>query len=130
MSVSAFSISVVSYLEVVEHLNGKEDNDRDKSQNRQTGNQEAQPSLTSLCASWPARSFCKQVFAMPRILQDIRGIERASSGGCALDPLLALALLLRLSQLRGFLDLTLQFFHLATQLFFLFRELILFRRYR
>src|ERR1700730_7135830 len=88
LSVSAFSISVVSYLEVVEHLNGKEDNDRDKSQNRQTGNQEAQPSLTSLCASWPARSFCKQVFAMPRILQNIRGIERASSGGCALDPLL------------------------------------------
>ena len=88
------------------------------------------PSLTPLCAPWPARTLRKQILAMPRILKNIRGIEWAPARGCALDSLLALAFLLGLSQLWRFLDLALQFFHLATQLFFLFRELVLFRRYR
>ena len=51
--------------------------------------------------------------------------KRAAPSGGALDSLLALAFLFGLSQLRGFLDLALQFFHLATQLFLLFRELVL-----
>jgi hypothetical protein len=115
---------------VIEHLNCKEDYDCDESQDRQTGNQQAQASLTPLRPSWAAWALREQVFSVPRILQDIRGIERASSRGCTVDPFLALTFLLGLSQLRGFLDLALQFFHLATQLFFLFRKLVLFRRYR
>jgi hypothetical protein len=43
---------------------------------------------------------------------------------------LSLPFLLGLRQLWGFLNLALQFLHLATQLFFLFRELVLFRRNR
>jgi hypothetical protein len=115
---------------VIEHLDRKEDHDRDKSQDRQTGNQQAQSSLAPLRAPWSARSFRKQILTMAGILQDIRGIEWAPSRRCALDPLLTLALLFGLCQLRGFLNLALQFFHLATQFFLLFRELVLFRRYR
>jgi hypothetical protein len=115
---------------VIEHLNRKEDNDCDKSQDGQTGNQQAQASLTPLRPSWAAWALRKQILTVPRILEDVRRIEWASPRGCTVDPFLPLTFLLGLSQLWGFLDLALQFFHLATQLFFLFRKLVLFRRYR
>ena len=60
--------------EMVEHLDREKDYYRDESQNRQTGNQQTQSRLSTLSAPGPARAFRKQIFAVPRILQDIRRI--------------------------------------------------------
>jgi hypothetical protein len=62
-----------------------------------------------------------------RILQNIGGIERAAPGRSTRDPLLSLAFFFGLSQFGSFLDRSLQFFHLPTQLFFFFCELVFFR---
>ena len=62
------------YSEVIEHLNRQKDNERNESQDGQTGNQQAQSGLTPLCASRPAWALREQILAMPRILQDVRGI--------------------------------------------------------
>jgi hypothetical protein len=112
---------------MIEHLDRKKDYYRGQSQNRQTGNQQPQPRLSTLSASWPARAHRKQIFAMPRVLQNIRRIERASPCGRARDPFLALTFLLGLSQLWSFLDLALQFFHLPAQFFLSLHKLLLFR---
>jgi hypothetical protein len=112
---------------MVEHLDREKDYYRDESQNRQTGNQQTQSSLSTLSAPGPARAFRKQIFAVPRILQDIWRIERAPPSGCARNPLLALTFLLGLSQLWSLLNLALQFFHLPAQFFLPLRELVLFR---
>jgi hypothetical protein len=112
---------------MVEHLDRKKDYYRDESQNRQTGNQQAQSRLSALSASRLARAFRKQIFAVPRILQDIRRIERAPPRGCARDPFLALTFLLGLSQLWSLFNLALQFFHLPAQFFLPLREFVLFR---
>lgn len=112
---------------MVEHLDRQKDYYRNESQNRQTGNQQPQSRLPALSASRPPWAFGEQIFAVPRILQNVRRIERASPGGCASDPFLALTFLLGLSQFWSFFDLALQFLHLPPQFFLLLRKLVLFR---
>jgi hypothetical protein len=69
----------------------------------------------------------EQIFAVPRILQNIGRIERTPPRACTRDPFLTLAFLFRLRQPRCFFDLALQLFHLPAQLFLLFGELVFFR---
>jgi hypothetical protein len=97
---------------MVEHLYCQQDHCSNKNQNRKTRNDQSSPSLTPVSPPWPARTFGKEVFAMTRVLENVRRIKWAPSRCCSRDPFLALPLLLGLCKPGGLFDFALQLFHL------------------
>jgi hypothetical protein len=78
---------------MIEHLYCQQDHGSNKNQNGKARNDQSSPSLTPVSPPWPARTFGKEIFAMTRVLEDVRRIKRTSSRRRSRDPFLALTLL-------------------------------------
>jgi hypothetical protein len=114
-------------LQMIEHLYCQQDHGSNKNQNGKARNDQSSPSLTPVSPPWPARTFGKEIFAMTRVLEDVRRIKRTSSRRRSRDPFLALTLLFGLCEPGSFFDFALQFFHLPAQLLLLLGELVFLR---
>ena len=114
-------------LQMIEHLYGQQDHGRHKNQNCKTGDDQSSPSLTPVSPPWPARTFGKEIFAMTRVLKNVRRIKWTPPGRGSRDSLLSLTLLFGLCEPGRFLNFALQFFHLAAQFLLLPGELFFLR---